>query len=166
MIKGNLTILFICLGCILHSVAYGQFVNVRLQIPGGVQFKTKIINDPIVYGIEPTVWMELAGNDNLSLLISINDEDTNEKRDFLILNNGSSDFSKALKVKSNTPVLLSTKGKNKGVNKPKPKIIRAWVGIPLSSGMEERMQADEIAGKRKNVKQSKRKRYLVIIDYP
>ena len=166
MIKVNLTILFFCLGCILHSVAHAQFVNVRLQIPGGIQFKTKMVNDPIVYGMEPTIWMELAGNDNLSLLISINEEDTNEKRDFFILNNGSTDFSKAQKVKSNTPVLLNTKGKIKGINKPKSKIIRAWVGIPIFSAMEERIQADAIAGNQKDVKHSKRKRYLVIIDYP
>ncbi len=123
-----------------HS-AQAQFVAIRLEIPAGVQFSAQVM-DPIEGGTwEKTKarrWVELEGDENLSILVQVQlpDREIQPSLETLFLNDGSSDFEEAILLDINSAeVSLANSSRLIRYMNPIPRSIKAWLGLPLIDGL-------------------------------
>lgn len=123
-----------------HS-AQAQFVAIRLEIPAGVQFSAQVM-DPIEGGTwEKTKarrWVELEGDENLSILVQVQlpDREIQPSPETLFLNDGSSDFEEAILLDINSAeVSLANSSRLIRYMNPIPRSIKAWLGLPLIDGL-------------------------------
>src|SRR5690606_37087361 len=75
----------------------GQFVNIRLELPAGVQFETQVVKTNLKSHGEEIIWMKMAAQENLTFLLGRSHSDAGKTEDLPIyyLNDGSDNFPQA-----------------------------------------------------------------------
>lgn len=141
MIKAfrNIALLILLMGIGSHVQA--QFVAIRLEIPGGVNFNAQVL-DPMTGGTwendKAVVWIGLETSENLTLLLEMG----SPEREILppleayFLNDGSSDFEQGTQLRSGVQELqiMNSRQLIRNMN-PRPTHLQAWLGLPMVKGL-------------------------------
>lgn len=135
----HIALLIIMIGT--GSYAQAQFVAIRLEIPGGVNFNSQVL-DPMAGGTwennKAKVWMELETSENLTLLLEIGfpEGEILPPLEAYFLNDGSSDFEQATQLRSGVQELqiMNSKKLIRNMN-PRPTQLQAWLGLPMVKGL-------------------------------
>lgn len=121
--------------------ALGQFVKLRLEIPAGVNFDSKIIEQNPQGSDQQMIWMEIVANENLTILFDLRQEDTGKSHEVFFLNDGTVNFSNAGKLPSGSQRLqLHNSGLLIRNIKPMTNRIHAWLGLPVAGGLIGRIE--------------------------
>lgn len=123
------------------GVAKAQFVIIKLEIPGSVQFES-IVVDPMKGGSwekpKAITWVEIKVPENLAFLLDIYypERAIEPPLDSFFLNNGTSNFEESIPLKNGSQaVIMNKSGKLIRNMKPRPLALSAWLGLPMTRGI-------------------------------
>jgi hypothetical protein len=123
------------------GAAQAQFVTIKLEIPGSVQFES-IVVDPMKGGSLETskaiTWIEIKVPENLAFILDIQypERSVEPPLESFYLNNNTSNFEEAVSLKNGSQaVLISRSGKLIRNMKPRPLALSAWLGLPMTRGI-------------------------------
>jgi hypothetical protein len=119
-----------------------QVVNIKLEIPAGVIIETTTY-EPISGGTweknKAKAWISISTRENLTFLLKVDEPQRKVEPpiEAYFLNNGTSDFEKSQLLSKGMQELqiLNQRLLVKKLN-PVPTYLRAWVGIPILSGIK------------------------------
>ncbi|WP_026952224.1 hypothetical protein [Algoriphagus mannitolivorans] len=133
----GLVILLLC-SCRLEA----QVVNIKLEIPAGVIMDSPSY-EPLIGGSweknKAKAWISISTRENLNFLLKVEEPQRKIEPPFeaYFLNNGTSDFEKSQLLSTGIQELqiLNQRMLIKNLD-PTPMYLRAWVGIPIISGIK------------------------------
>lgn len=135
----HIVLLILLMG--MGSYASGQFVAIRLEIPGGVNFNSQVL-DPMKGGTwennKAKVWIGIETPENLTLLLEMifPEEEILPPLEAFFLNDGSLDFEQATQLRSGVQELQIMNSKQLINNMtPRPTYLQAWLGLPMVKGL-------------------------------
>jgi hypothetical protein len=123
-----------------------QFVKLNLTIPGGVTFESQVV-DPMKGDSweksKAISWIELKVNENLAFILDIQYPERIVKPplESFILNNGTSNFEDSSYLKSGSQAVIIHKSGIviRNMN-PRPLELSAWLGLPMTKGIEVKIE--------------------------
>lgn len=123
-----------------------QYVNIRLEIPAGIQFNSEVAESRDGGTWENSmakVWVGMQAQENLTFLVDV----TFPQNEILpapsayFLNDGSADFERAKKLSSGIQQLNMSHQENLIRNiTPRPIYLKAWLGLPVIQGMSIKIE--------------------------
>jgi hypothetical protein len=123
------------------GVAKAQFVTIKLEIPGSIQFES-IVVDPMKGGSWETskaiTWIEIKAPENLAFVLDIYypERAIEPPPESFFLNNGTSNFEESVSLKNGSQaVLMNKSGKVIRNMKFRPLALSAWLGLPMIKGI-------------------------------
>jgi hypothetical protein len=135
----HIAMLFGLMGLVIITQA--QVVNIRLEVPAGVNFNSQVL-DPMEGGTwensKAKVWVGITTQENLCLLVDLEfpEREILPTPEAYFLNNGSDDFELARKLSIGTNELtMSSHPKLIRNMKPQTISLKAWLGVPILNGI-------------------------------
>jgi hypothetical protein len=123
------------------GVAKAQFVTIKLEIPGSIQFES-IVVDPMKGGSWETskaiTWIVIKAPENLAFVLDIYypERAIEPPPESFFLNNGTSNFEESVSLKNGSQaVLMNKSGKVIRNMKFRPLALSAWLGLPMIKGI-------------------------------
>jgi hypothetical protein len=123
------------------GVAKAQFVTIKLEIPGSIQFES-IVVDPMKGGSweksKAITWIEIKVPENLAFILDIQypERIIEPHLESYYLNNGTSNFEESIFLKAGSQALIMYNyGKVIRNMKPRPLALSAWLGLPMTEGI-------------------------------
>jgi hypothetical protein len=123
--------------------AMGQFVNVNLELPAGVNYPSRVIAPNPTIMEEELVWIEMVAQENLNILVELSYEDTDHafEEPVYFLNDGTVNFAMAEKLSPGLHFLQMEQGGILIRNMyPHTLRLQAWLGLPARSGIVAKIE--------------------------
>lgn len=124
-----------------YGTAEAQFVNIRLEIPAGANFKSQVV-DPMKGGSwensRALTWIELTVPENITFKLEVNypKRIIEPPLESYFLNNGTASFQQAIQLHNGEQQLrINNAGKLIRDMDPRPLSLSAWLGLPMTEGI-------------------------------
>ena len=126
---------------LVSESSVAQFVNIRLEIPGGATFESQVV-DPMKGGSweksRAVTWIEVKVPENLTFILDIQypKRIVEPPLESFFLNNGTSNFEESISLKNGIQtVVINKSGKVIRNMEPRPMALAAWLGLPMTGGI-------------------------------
>jgi len=141
MIKHCFKIAILLILMLPYGVANAQFVTIKLEIPGSVQFES-IVVDPMKGGSweksKAITWIEVKAPENLTFVLDIQypERIVEPPLESFFLNDGTSNFEESIALQHGSQaVVINKSGKVIRNTDPRLLALTAWLGLPMTRGI-------------------------------
>lgn len=129
--KPNILILSL-LAFMTFDLVHAQMVGFRLELEAGVNFNSSLHETVSKDGKNRTLWVEMLTQENIQVLVQMKNENGESvSNPFLVVNDGSGDFSNAMDMNGTGSFQIREDGKLKSNTYPRISYYSAWIGIPF-----------------------------------
>ncbi len=146
MIRNAFKIGMLVLLMLSFGAAQAQFVTIKLKIPGGATFNSQVV-DPMKGGSweksKAITWIEINVLENMVFMVDIKYPDRliEPALEFYFLNNGTSNFEESYRLHNGSQAVITNKsGTLVRLMNPRPLALSAWLGLPMTGGIEIRIE--------------------------
>jgi hypothetical protein len=138
----SISIIFLLLFWI-SGPAMGQFVNVNLELPAGINYPSRVIAPNPTIMEEELIWIEMVAQENLNILVELSYEDTAQafEEPVYFLNDGTVNFAMAETLATGQHSLqMDHSGLLIRNMHPVALRLQAWLGLPARSGIVAKIE--------------------------